>query len=193
MKEILKPSRIPMQLQYFADMPAGGEPAGGAPSGGQGADPPANTPTLDELLKNPAFKTAYDTQQQAAITAARTQWEKDQGLTADEKAAKAQTDREEALNKREGDIAKKELRGKALDELSGKKLPSSLVDALDLTDDKTLAASLPKVEAAFRDSLKAALAEQLKGDPPKAGGAPASDGTRKDAIKETLYGAPSTK
>lgn len=173
------PLRMPL---YYPDT----EPAGGDPAGDQEKAPAS--PTLDELLKDPTFKAAYDEHQRAAVEAAKSQWEKEKGLTPEQLAEQKDKEREESLTKREGEVARKEMRNKALEELSGKKLPASLVDALDLTDDKTIAASLTKVEAAFRDSVKASVAEQLKGDPPKAGGAAQPTSTMKDAIKEKLYG-----
>ncbi len=171
-----KQNRIPYNIQFFAE---GGEGAGGAGGneGGEGSDGGADdktqtkTPSLKELLKDKDFASELDQHVSKAITTAKTKWDEDAKLTAEQLAQKKTEEQNAALNKREADLAMRELRADMAAEIGKRSLPSTLIDAVNLGGGKDAALlHLGELEKTFRASVDAAVNEKLKGTPPPAGG-----------------------
>jgi flagellar biosynthesis GTPase FlhF len=119
-----------------------------------------------------------------AVANAKTEAEKLATMTAEEKAAHEQKEREDKLAAREAEINKRELRATALQTLAEKKLPAELVDVIDLADADKCSASIASVEKVFRAAVQKGVDERLKGNPPPAGGA-----TGTQAVQTGLAGA----
>lgn len=128
-------------------------------------DKPA--PTLDDVLKDPAMQAEFDRRVAKGITTAKSKWEKEQNMTAEQLAQQKQQERAAELDRREAELNQRAMRATALETLRQKGLPKDLADALDYADDKRLSASIDRVEKAFRDSVDAAVSERMKGNPPK--------------------------
>jgi hypothetical protein len=178
--------RFPLDLQFFA---AAGDPPAGDPPPAGGTPPPATPPappSFDDFLKNKDAQSEFDKRVAKALETAKGKWDKEASLTAEEKAAAKTKEREDALNQKESEITKRELRAKALETLGEKGLPKELVDTLDYADEKLMNASLASVEKVFRASLAKAVDEKLKGNPPPAGGGAAKP-TKQDVLKSELY------
>ena len=179
-------NHMPLNLQFFADPAA--DPANPAANPADPAADPANpenppnpadpakakddppkAPSLKELLKDKDFASELDQHVSKAITTAKTKWDEDAKLTADELAKKKQAEAEAALTEREQKLAVRELRADMTAELVKRGLPSSLIDAISMTDMDAALASLETVEKAFRASVEAGVNEKLKGTPPPDG------------------------
>lgn len=108
-----------------------------------------------------------------------------------EAAAKEQAEndfkaREDALAKREAEVARKELRATALELLAEKQLPAGLADFLDYTDADACKASIEAVDKAFRDMVKAEVDKRLAASAsslPRGGSAKADAEDEDDAMK----------
>ena len=149
----------------------GADPAGQAPAA-PAAEPTApkaqETPkTLDDVLADKAMQAEFDRRVKKALETNRAKWEKEQAMTAQELATQQHQERTAELDKREAELNQRVRRATALESLGQKGLPAALADALDYTDDKTVTASIDKVEKAFRAAVDAAVADKLKGAPPK--------------------------
>ena len=75
-------------------------------------------------------------------------------------------EREAELKQRDEQLRAHALRHRALKQLEARNLPSSLLDALQLTDEASLSASLKTVERAFRASLEDTVRDRLRGHAP---------------------------
>ncbi|MCQ2437110.1 MAG: DUF4355 domain-containing protein [Clostridia bacterium] len=75
---------------------------------------------------------------------------------------------ETQMDERENALLTRELRLKAIDLLKAKELPETLLPVLPLTDEETLTAAVDALDAAFREALRAAVDERLKGATPTA-------------------------
>ena len=171
-----KQNRIPYNIQFFAeggeDMGGTGGNEGGEGSGG-GADDKGQTktPSLKELLKDKDFASELDQHVSKAITTAKTKWDEDAKLTAEQLAQKKTEEQNAALNKRESELAMRELRADMAAEIGKRSLPATLLDAVNLSGGKDVAlVHLGELEKTFRASVDAAVNEKLKGTPPSAGG-----------------------
>lgn len=176
MKNIFK---IPMQ--FFAE--DGTEPAGAAASA-DGAQNPEPVPQGDGQQKTePAATDKTFTQadvdrivaerlerQQKKFTAEKEEAAKLAKMNAEEKAKYAAQKREEELAAREKAIQEKELRYTALGILEENKLPSQLVDCLNLTSADTCNKSIESIKKAWTEALTAAVDARLKSNPPKFSG-----------------------
>jgi hypothetical protein len=108
-----------------------------------------------------------------------------------EAAAKEQAEndfkaREDALAKREAEVARKELRATALELLAEKQLPAGLADILDYADADACKASIEAVDKAFRDMVKAEVDKRLAASAsslPRGGSAKADAEDEDDAMK----------
>ena len=181
--------RIPMQ--FFAE-PSDGEPAGAAaPADGNAPDPtPAPQGNTQQSNNNPASTGKTFTQEEVdkmiSERLARQQKkfdnEKEEAaklakMNADQKAEYAAKKREEELTARETAIQQKELRFEALNILEENKLPSKLVDCLNLTSAETCKESIESIKTAWTEALTAAVDARLRSDnpPPYSGGNTKSD------------------
>lgn len=163
--------RIPMQ--FFAEegetAPATAE-ASGEPTTAQGNEPARTEPA-------PADKTFSQAdvdkivaerlaRQQKKFDAEKEEAAKLAKMNAEQKAEYAAKKREEELTAREKAIQEKELRYTALGILEENKLPSQLVDCLNLTSADTCNASIEAIKKAWTEALTAAVDARLKSDPP---------------------------
>ena len=119
------------------------------------------------MLADKAMQAEFDRRVAKSLSTAKAKWEEEKQLTAQQLADRQAQERTADLDKREAELNLRVRRTTALESLGQKGLPAALADALDYTDDKTAAASLDKVEKAFRQAVDAAVAEKLKGAPPK--------------------------
>ena len=128
---------LPLNLQLFADPPA---------DGNKGADTPQ---TFDDLLKNKDYQSEFDrrvtkaletakakwqTEQDAAVEAAKTEAERLAKMNADQKAQHEREKREKDLADREAALTLRELKAQAATTLAEKGLPAGLIDTLNYTD-----------------------------------------------------------
>ncbi len=179
-------SFMPLNLQFFAEPAPAGDtpPADDAGDPGKQTDPPAagKTFTQEEVDKIVQARLAKEAKKNAdAVAAARTEAEKLAKMTAEEKAAHDQQEREAKLAQREADIARRELRATALQTLGEKKLPAELADVLDYTDADKCNASIASVEKVYRAAVQQGVEDRMKGNPPPATGKPA--GTAQPGLK----------
>lgn len=95
------------------------------------------------------------------------------GLTAEQRAENALKERTDALDAREWELQRQERKASAINALTAKGLPVTLVGCISLENDEQMAETLDAAEKAFRDSVKRSVNEQLKAEPPKQAGASA--------------------
>ncbi|MGI6691166.1 MAG: DUF4355 domain-containing protein [Christensenellales bacterium] len=174
----MKTNPLPLNLQLFADPPAD-PPA----DGDEGAD---NPQTFDDLLKNKDYQAEFDrritkaletarakwqTEQDAAVEAAKTEAEKLAKMNAEQKAQHEREQKEKELAEREAALTLRELKAQAATTLAEKGLPTGLLDSLSYADADACQKSIDAVEKAFRDAVQAGVDERLKGkEPPRTGG-----------------------
>jgi uncharacterized membrane protein YqiK len=97
-------------------------------------------------------------------------------MNAEQKAEYAAKKREEDLTAREKAIQEKELRYTALGILEENKLPSQLIDCLNLSSADSCNAGIEALKKAWPAAITAAVDARLKSDPPKySGGNPGTD------------------
>lgn len=175
--------RIRFNLQYFAA--PGDPPVGDPPPAG---DPPAGDPTkpvtFDEMLKDPTHQSEFDKRVAKALATAKTNWEKEKNMTAEQLAAQKVQEREADILKREGEITRRELRAKAVETLGKKGLAPDLADVLNYTDEAAMTAHIEALEKAHRAAVEKAVNEKLKGNPPPggSGGADAQEASMRAAL-----------
>lgn len=181
----------PLNLQFFADpAPADDTPPVTPPAEGDAGKPGEQTATpkafsQEEVDKIVQARLAKEAKKNAdAVAAARTEAEKLATMTAEQRAAHDQQERESKLAQREADIARRELRATALQTLAEKKLPATLADTLDYTDADKCNASIISMEKVYRASVQQGVEERMKGNPP-----PAATGTPTSTAQPGLKGA----
>lgn len=167
--------RIPMQ--FFAESAESapeGEPsvADNAPEGDEGNSKPSeNNPApasdktfsqadvdriVAERLERQSKKFAAEKEEAAKLAK----------MNAEEKAKYASQKREEELTAREKEVQTKELRYTSLGILEEKKLPSKLIDCVDLSSAESSKKSIEAIQTAWTEALTAAVNERLKSNPP---------------------------
>lgn len=77
--------------------------------------------------------------------------------------------REDALEKRERELNRRELHARALQALSDRGLPGSLADALSYEDAPAMEASLERMESAFRTAVQQGVEQRMAGRAPRSG------------------------
>lgn len=129
---------------------------------------------LKELLKtHPELRSQLDKHTSSALNTAKAKWEQEQSLTAEQRAENALKERTDALDARERELQRQERKASAINALTAKGLPVTLVSCISLENDEQMAETLDAAEKAFRDSVKRSVNEQLKAEPPKQAGASA--------------------
>ena len=132
------------------------------------------------LQNNRAMQSEFDRRITKALDTAHLKWEQeaDQRYRARQAQAlaeaKAQTERdfqqrEDAVSKREKEIARRELRGSAIEQLAFRGLPAGLADALNYENAESLDKSLNAAEHAFRDAVRQGMEARMVGMQPEAG------------------------
>ncbi|MBR1585050.1 MAG: DUF4355 domain-containing protein [Clostridia bacterium] len=86
-----------------------------------------------------------------------------------EKNAQADTSRQEQMDAREQDLARRELAAKARRLLMEKELPEDLADSLFFENEAAMAQAIDALEIAFRAAVQQAVEERLSDSAPKAG------------------------
>lgn len=178
-KSIIEPLKL--NLQYFAEEDPPSDPP---------VDPPNDPPTdpikveLTEEELNKKIEAESDRKLQKALEKQKKEMRaelekelKEQKAEAERLAKLSEKERneiewkkkEDALDKREQELAKKELKAQAITELHEKKLPSSFADFLLSDDGKKTFENIGNFKTAFDEAIEGAVNERLKGDPPKVG------------------------
>lgn len=183
--KILRNSRIPLKLQFFAESDGAGAGTEDGNGGGAGTedDSKEQPMSFDDFLKGDGNQAEFDRRVQKAVnTAVSNAQEKWKALTDDklseaEKLAKMTKEEKEKylydkqvkeLEAREAAVTKKELMAEAKNTLAEKKLPAGLADVLNYTNADECKKSIASVEKAFQEAVEAAVQERLKGgNPPK--------------------------
>lgn len=164
----------PMNLQLFAEgeaAAAGAESSNAAETNAGGEDEKKFSQAEVEDIINKRFAKLQRESEKRVEQARKdgmTEGEKLASMSAEErdKAQREKTEgefkaREDALNKREAELARKELRAQAVETLNEKGLPASLADVLSYADAEACRASIATVEKAFRDAVKAEVDKRL--------------------------------
>lgn len=135
------------------------------PSGDNGADGGnEETPlTFDDVLTNKEYQAEFDRRLDKALDTARVNWEKKakedaesfNNLDDDEKQ------RIKALEERECELNRRELKATAIDILAEKELPIKLAEVLYYENENTTKEHIDAVEAAFNDALKTEVDNRL--------------------------------
>ena len=190
-------SRIPYNLQFFAEPGGTGGNADPAPpvdptppaDPPKDADPP-KTPNFSELLKtDKVFQSEFDKRVAGAIATAKGKWDEDAKLSADDLAQKQRKEAEDAMKSREAALAARELKADMVTELGKRGLPAALIDAVSLVDKDAATASLDEVEKAFRDAVDAEVKKKLAGNPPPGG----NNGGSSSSFEEKMRAAAGIK
>ena len=163
---------IPMQ--FFADestapaeatAPAETKPET-APEGDVKAPAPANTEKTFTQADVDKMISERLARQQKKFEAEKEEAAKLAKMNADQKAEYAAKKREEELTAREKAIQEKELRYTALNILEEKKLPTQLIDCLNLSSAESCNKSIESIQKAWTEALTAAVDARLKSNPP---------------------------
>lgn len=134
-----------------------------------------------------ALKTFREKELPGLLEKQKTEAEKMAKMTADQKAEHEKQKQLEALEKREAEITRRELRAEALQALGEKGLPKELADIVNYTDAESTSKSLEAIEESFRATVEEAVNERLKGKAPK-GNAQGSSGTGLSAQLDEIFG-----
>ena len=156
---------------------------------------------FDAMLKNKALQSEFDRRVSKALETARAKSEQDfqrqlqqelalaKQQALDEAKAQAEQElaqREIAVSQKEKDIARRELRTFALEQLAKRALPAGLADALNYEDESSMQKSLEATERAFRQAIQQGMESHLAGLYPEAGNLPPRN---EDLDDESYYRA----
>ena len=174
-----KQNILPLNLQLFAEDNAGDGTSGAAASNqnanpednsevaGDGADTSKETdtqakPTLEELMKDKDFSTAYqksvDEQVQKALEK-KAEEEKLASMSPEEKEQKRIAD----LDAREKAVLEKELRVSAFEKLSEAEAPKELANLVDYSSTEAMEKSIATVIETFNKAVQAGVDGRLAG------------------------------
>lgn len=181
------------QIRRFLAADAGGAPgagAGGAPGAGNGAEgaaAPGATPatggeaaatatgattqakpSLEELLKDPAFKAEYE-------KSTKTEAERLAKLTEDERAA----EEKKAFDTEREQFRREQLEAETVKQLALKGLPVDLAKQLTGKDAVETLANITAFEKAHLAAVEKTVNERLKGTTPRTGSGSAATGSAK--------------
>lgn len=178
MKEMIKPLKL--DLQFFAD----GDDTPKDPPGDSGGDK-GDERTPEEI----EFDKKVESESDRKLASAKRKWEQEQEvktqkaiedalaehqrlskLSDKEQQEEKLTQREKRVAEQEAEIARKNLRSDAVDDLQSKGLPNEFADFLLGEDAGSTLENINKFKTAFDESVNAAVKEKLRQDTPKAGG-----------------------
>lgn len=148
-----------LNLQYFAEELAEGRDEG------REETRPADLNAL--LAGDKALQSQFDRLVGKALDTARGKWETERHMTADQLAQQKAREREDALDSREAELTRRELRATALGLMSQRGIPSELIDCVSMADEKAMVDSLGRAETAFRAAVNQAVAQRMRGGAPK--------------------------
>lgn len=125
---------------------------------------------LEELLKNPEIKAAFDAKVQEALDAALQQpgameepeTEPEGELPSEERAAREMEAKEKGLADREKVLAVREMKAAAIEELTKEQLPAALAECFNYESEEALKKSKDSVVKAFQEALKDAVNARLR-------------------------------
>lgn len=185
------------QINRFLAADAGGAPGAGATGGSEGtaasgaaqatggeaaaaaAGAKAETkPSLEELLKDPAFKAEYD--RSARSEAERLAKLSDADREAEEKKA-FQTEREQ--------FNREKLETETTKQLALKGLPTDFAKQLTGKDATETLANIAAFEKSYTAAVEKGVNDRLKGSSPKAGGTTAASGAATGGAKTGMMAA----
>lgn len=132
----------------------------------------------------------------AAIEAAKRQWENDAAeaermkkLTPEQKAAEEQQKKDSEIASLKSQLLQKELREDAARMLEKDGFPAGLADVLDYSSRERMEATLKGTTAVFKESLASAIQARLRGKTPEGlGGAASSENLLRDQIARNIRG-----
>ena len=148
-----------------AAAPGAGQAAGGEAAAAAAGTNPETKPSLEELLKDPAFKTEYD--KSARSEAERLAKLSDADREAEEKKA-FQTEREQ--------FRREQLETETTKQLALKGLPTDFAKQLTGKDAAETLANIAAFEKSYISAVEKGVNDRLKGSSPKAGGTTAAAG-----------------
>ena len=125
---------------------------------------------LEEMLKNPEIKAAFDAKVQEALDAALQQpgameepeTEPEGELPSEERAVREMEAKEKGLAEREKVLAVREMKAAAIEELTKEQLPAALAECFSYESEETLKKSKDSVVKAFQEALKDAVNARLR-------------------------------
>lgn len=125
---------------------------------------------LEELLKDPEIKAAFDAKVQEAVEAALQQPEGEEEpetepaeeLSPEERAAREMETKEKGLADREKALAVREMKAAAIEELAKEQLPAALADCFNYESEEAFKQSKDSVVKAFQEALKDAVNARLR-------------------------------
>lgn len=144
----------------------------------------------------PAEKNFSQADLDAAITAARKQWddeaaeaERVKKLPPEQREAEEQLKKDARIADLEGQLLKKELREAAVKALEKDGYPAGLAETLDYSSKDRMEESLKNTVQIFKDSLASAVTARLKGKTPEGlGGAATGENLLRDQIARNIRG-----
>lgn len=148
-----------------AAAPGAGQAAGGEAAAAAAGTNPETKPSLEELLKDPAFKAEYD--KSARSEAERLAKLSDADREAEEKKA-FQAEREQ--------FNREKLETETAKQLALKGLPTDFAKQLTGKDATETLANIAAFEKQYNAALEKGVNDRLKGSSPKAGGTTAAAG-----------------
>lgn len=195
------------QIKMFRAADAGGAPGSTAPGatgadptqGGTAATPPATTqtaeppktettppakPTLNELLKDPAYKAEHDSMITAAASAAKAEAERLAKLTAEER----QTEERNQFNAERAKFEAERLENEATKQLAALGLPVEFAKQLVGKDATATLANVQQFSTAFSAAVEKAVTDRIKGDPPKTGTSGSAGNAESEYKNSPYYG-----
>lgn len=165
----------------------GGAGTGGTPTGGEvdpsnNQNPEGGQKSFDDILKDNNYQSEFQKRVAEAIKAEKMNWEVnsqnkiDEALTEAEKLAKMTKEQKakyefdkqkQALDEREAEMNKRELKATGIEQLREDNLPLGAIDFLDLSNAENFNRSYEKFKAFFtaeKDAaVKATVNEKLRG------------------------------
>lgn len=200
----IKDNLMDMDLQFFAEPTEPTEPTkpgtgtepnpvdnGGTPTEPkEPVDPQGKTFTREDLAKMIAAEKSKiqeeaNKQIEAARSEGKTEGEKLAKLTAEQRAKLAEDQRAKELEDRENALNKRELEVATKTELSKSGLPETFLDLVLAKDAESTNQRIETVKKSFNDAVNAEVVERMKGTTPKTGGAASGD-SMTDRIQQRL-------
>lgn len=157
---MLNKELIKIDLQMFSET----DPSDDTDMSSEGGNDEDKPLTFDDwLTENKEFQAEFDRRNEKAINTAKSNWEKKmQEEAADfDNLDDEEKQRIEALEERERELNKRELKATAIDILSDKDLPIKLAEVLYYDTEETTKAHIDAVEEAFNESVTAEVDKRL--------------------------------
>lgn len=161
---------------------------GGAAGNGGGNAPEAGEEgarftqaDIDRIVRNTIARERK--RAETEISKAKTEAERLAKLSGEEREREEFESRTRALEEREKEITRRELKSQAVNELQKRNIPLELVDLLNMEDAEKCNDSITVISNAFDRALKRAVNDRLKGAPPKTSGTPNMDASEYEKMR----------